>query len=36
LNKGADTVTGEKGHLNQWIKHLGETRINQIRMSSYL
>ena len=30
LNKGPETVKTETVHLNAWIKHLGETRLNDI------
>jgi integrase len=30
LNKQPKTIQTETGHLNAWIKHLGETRLNRI------
>lgn len=30
LNKQPKTIQTEKGHLNKWVEHLGETRIDRI------
>lgn len=30
LNKGPETIKTETVHLNSWVKHLGETRLNDI------
>ena len=30
LNKGVETIKTETVHLNSWVKHLGETRLNDI------
>lgn len=30
LNKGVETIKTETVHLNAWVKHLGETRLNDI------